>query len=63
MNKPNKVCYLVFNDEYKHGVVVEHYSQVIKLRQPRTYQLFPIELKEKLKQLIMDDIKKINRCH
>lgn len=60
MNKPNKVCYLVFNDEHKHGIVLDKYSQVAKLKQPRTYQLFPSELKAYLKQLLIADIIRIN---
>lgn len=60
MKKPNKVCYLVFNDDHKHGIILDHYSQVVKLKQPRTYQLFPSELKEQLKAILIADIKKIN---
>lgn len=61
--KTTKQFYLVFNDDHKEGTIINDKEHIKKLRQPVTFQAFPIELKEQMQHVLEQEHKKIKAMH
>ena len=61
--KTTKQFYVVVNDDFKHGTIIDNKESLKSLKEPITFQAFPEHLRQQMQLVLEQEEKRLKKMH